>query len=418
MSSHRFPPPAPTTRREFLRLSTCGVGLLAFGRFAPAFLANSARAAEPAPEKDRSILVLVQLAGGNDGLNTLVPFEDPDYYRLRPTIGIPADRVLRISDTLGFHPACGALQGLFRDGRLAVVENVGYPNPNRSHFRSTEIWETASGSSDFVQTGWVGRYLDNACAGIPSDSHDPLAVHINTPNGEPPTLVGAHQHPTFGLAASGVGRGGSEESRRMLERDLVGGQPDDNVGFLRQTLMDTLVTEVRVQRILEGYRPEGTYPANPFAASLRSVASLIAGGLPTRVYFVTLGGFDTHVDQAPTQARLLSVLSEGLAAFQGDLKAKGLDGQVLTMTFSEFGRRPGENESKGTDHGTAAPLFVLGSRVRGGLLGSAPRLNLPKNQDLSFSTDFRSVYATVLDRWLGCPSSSVLGGEFHSLPFV
>jgi uncharacterized protein (DUF1501 family) len=408
----------PTTRREFLRLSGHGIGLLAFGRFAPAFLVNSALASAPPPESNRSVLVLVQLAGGNDGLNTLVPFEDADYYRLRPTLGIPADKVLRVSDTLGLHPACAGLQRLFHDGKLAVVEGVGYPNPNRSHFRSTEIWETASGSGDFLDTGWVGRFLDNACSGAPSEDRDPLAIHANTPNGEPPTLVGAHPHPTFGLAAYGGGRGGSEESRRMLETDLVANEPDDNVGFLRQTLMDTLVTEVRVQKILGGYRPEAVYPINPFAASLRSVAALVAGDLPTRVYFVTLSGFDTHVNQAATQARLLGVLSEGLAAFQEDLQAHHLDGQVVTMTFSEFGRRPLENESRGTDHGTAAPLFVLGSRVRGGLLGSAPRLDLPPNQDLSYSTDFRSVYSTILDRWLGCPSETVLGGRFPALPLV
>jgi uncharacterized protein (DUF1501 family) len=418
MKNPDSPSHLPTTRREFLRLTSHGIGLLAFGRFAPAFLVNSAMASAPAPEKDRSILVLVQLAGGNDGLNTLVPFEDADYYRLRPTLGIPAEQVLRVSDTLGLHPACGGLQRLFHDGKLSIVENVGYPNPNRSHFRSTEIWETASGSSDFLDTGWVGRYLDNTCPGIPADEHDPLAVHINTPNGEPPTLVGARQHPTFGLAGAGAGKGGSEESRRMLERDIAANEPDDNVGFLRQTLMDTLVTEVRVQQILGAYRPEANYPNNPFSTSLRGVAGLIAGGLPTRVYFVTLSGFDTHVNQAPTQAKLLGVLSDGLAAFQADLKAHGLDNQVMTMTFSEFGRRPGENESKGTDHGTAAPLFVLGSRVRGGVLGSAPRLDMPRNQDLTYTTDFRSVYGTVLDRWLGCRSETVLNGKFPALPFV
>jgi uncharacterized protein (DUF1501 family) len=418
MPAHHRTSILPTTRREFLRLTGGGIGLLAFGRFAPAFLVNSALASAPAPEKDRSILVLVQLAGGNDGLNTLIPFEDANYYRLRPTLGIPAGQVLRVSDTLGLHPSCAQLQRLFQAGSLAVVENVGYPNPNRSHFRSTEIWETASGSGDFINTGWVGRFLDNTCAGAPAGNHDPLAVHINTPNGEPETLVGSLPHPTFGLSPFGAGRGGSEESRRLLEHDSPSPGGGDQASFLRQTLMDTLVTEVRVQKVLADYKPEATYPGNPFASSLRSIAGLIAGGLPTRVYFVTLSGFDTHVNQAETQARLLGTLSEGLAAFQQDLQAHRLDGQVLTMTFSEFGRRPGENESKGTDHGTAAPLFVLGSRVRGGILGSAPKLDVPKNQDLTYSTDFRSVYGTVLDRWLGSPSGKVLGGPFPIVPFV
>src|ERR1044071_2254827 len=178
MATNLPTPFLPSTRREFLSTSGKGIGLLAFSRFAPQFLVQSTLSAAPAPEKDRSILVLVQLAGGNDGLNTLVPFEDADYYRLRPTLGMPKDKVLRMSDTLGLHPSCTALQRLFEAGKLAIVQNVGYPNPNRSHFRSTEIWETASSSEEFAASGWVGRFLDNACAGAPADAHDPVAIHL------------------------------------------------------------------------------------------------------------------------------------------------------------------------------------------------------------------------------------------------
>jgi uncharacterized protein (DUF1501 family) len=308
------------------------------------------------------------------------------------------------------------------DGKLAIVQNVGYPNPNRSHFRSTEIWETASGSEEFAATGWIGRYLDNACAGVPADSHDPVAVHINT-QGVPQSFLSAHEHSTFGLAPGGGNRRDNEESRKLLET-LVGqtseGTENGSATFLKHTLMDALVTERKVQRVLGDYKP-GTgvnYPGNPFAASLRNVAALIAAGLPTRVYFVSLSGFDTHGNQLGQQANLLGQLSDGLAAFQKDLEAHQLDGQVMTMTFSEFGRRPSENESRGTDHGTAAPLFVMGSRLKGGLHGSAPSLKLEKNQDLTFSTDFRQVYATALDAWLECPSESVLGGKFERLAIV
>jgi uncharacterized protein (DUF1501 family) len=411
----------PTTRREFLTTTGRGIGLLAFSRFAPSFLVQSTLAAAPAPEKDRSILVLVQLAGGNDGLNTLIPFEDADYYRLRPTLGIAKDKVLRASDTLGLHPACAAMHGLLNEGKLAVVQNVGYPNPNRSHFRSTEIWETASRADEFADTGWIGRYLDNACAGLPADSHDPVAVHIT--NGVPQSFLSAHDHSTFGLLPGGGNRRDNEETRKLLETMVAqpgeGGE-SDNATFLKHTLMDALVTEKKVQRVLGDYRP-GTgvnYPGNPFAASLRNVAALIAAGLPTRVYFVSLSGFDTHSNQIGQQANLLTQLSDGLAAFQKDLEAHQLDGQVLTMTFSEFGRRPSENQSRGTDHGTAAPLFVMGSRVKGGLHGTAPSLKLERNQDLMFSTDFRQVYATALDAWLDCPSESVLGGKFGRLAIV
>jgi uncharacterized protein (DUF1501 family) len=420
MASNLPTPSLPFTRREFLGAAARGIGVIAFSRLAPAFLANPALAAAAPAEKDRTILVLVQLAGGNDGLNTVVPFADDNYYRLRPTLAIPRASVLPLDGSLGLHPGCPALHRLFGDGKLAIVQNVGYPNPNRSHFRSSEIWETASASNEFLASGWIGRYLDNTCSGSPADSHDPLAVHVNTLNGEPETFLGARPHPTFGMAPYGVGRGGSDETRRLLEKDVGGPESGaaDAVGYLRHTLMDALITERKVHDMLAGYRPEAEYPHHAFGASLRNIAALIASGLPTRVYFVTLGGFDTHVNQAPTQERLLATLSEGLASFQKDLAAHRLDDQVLTMTFSEFGRRPSENESRGTDHGTSAPLFVMGSRIRGGLHGTAPALDVPKNQDIAFSTDFRGVYATALEAWLGCPSAPVLGGRFPAVPIV
>ncbi|WP_414661434.1 DUF1501 domain-containing protein [Horticoccus sp. 23ND18S-11] len=421
MATPSAPPFLPTTRREFLQLSSKGIGLLAFSQFAPEFLVQSTRAATPAPEKDRSILVLVQLAGGNDGLNTVIPFEDADYRRLRPTLAIPGDQVLKTSAVAGLHPACTAMHRLFQDGKLAVVQNVGYPNPNRSHFRSTEIWETASASDEFAATGWVGRFLDNACAGMPADSHDPVAVHIT--NGVPQSFLSGTTHPTFGMVPGGGSRRDNDDTRKMLEAAIAPApQPvadvSGNATFLRQTLMDTLVTEKKVQRVIGDYRPGATYPGTPFAASLRNVAALVAARLPTRVYFVSLGGFDTHSGQLTQHAALLTQLSEGLAAFQKDLESKQLDGQVTTMTFSEFGRRPSENDSRGTDHGTAAPLFVMGSRVKGGMHGTPPSLKLERNQDLVFSTDFRQVYATALERWLGSPATPILGGRFEPLGFV
>lgn len=412
-------PLLPSTRREFLTRSGQGVGLLAFGAFAPEFLVRSARAATPAPEKDRSVLVLVQLAGGNDGLNTLVPFEDAHYHRLRPTLAIARDQVLRVSDSAGLHSACGALHRMFHDGKLAVVQNVGYPNPNRSHFRSTEIWETASASDEFAATGWVGRFLDHACAGQPADAHDPVAVHVT--NGVPQSFLSQATHPTFGLVPGGGSRRDNEDTRRMLESMAGAGAPPaaaDNTGFLRQALMDTLVTERKVQRILGDYRPGSPYPATPFAASLRNVAALVAARLPTRVYFVSLSGFDTHSNQAGQHAALMTQLSEGLAAFQRDLESHRLADQVTTMTFSEFGRRPSENDSRGTDHGTAAPLFVMGTKVKGGLHGTPPSLQLERNQDLTFSTDFRQVYATAVERWLGSPADGIIGRGFKPMAFL
>ena len=408
----------PTTRREFLQWGGKGIGLLAFSQFAPSFLVQSTLAATPAPEKDRSILVLVQLAGGNDGLNTVIPYEDPEYYRLRPTIGIKKTEALRINDTLGLHPSLAAFQALMNDGRAGIIQNVGYPNPNHSHFRSSEIWETGSESNQFLPTGWIGRFLDNDCGGTPGTAGtggDPVAVHVT--NELPQSFQSDKPHSTFGLRGGGTR---SKENLAFLEK-LV--KDDDheanaNASFLRATMMDALVTEQRVQKIIGGYRSEAVYPGNNFAQSLRNVASLISAGMSTRVYFVSLGGFDTHSNQVNNHANLLRTLSEGLAAFQNDLVAKKLDSQVLTMTFSEFGRRPNENESRGTDHGTAAPLFVMGSGLKGPLYGTPPSLNLQKNKDVEFSTDFRQVYATVLDKWFSCPTDKVLGKTYAPLPFI
>src|SRR5688572_6990975 len=208
----------PTTRREFLRYSGRGIGLLAFSQFAPSFLVESTLAAAPAPEKDRTILVLVQLAGGNDGLNTVVPFEDADYYRLRPTLGLAKQDVLPINDTLGLHPACEKLHALFREGKLGLVQNVGYPNPNRSHFRSTEIWETASDSGEFLASGWLGRFMDNACAGTPA-SADPAGVHVTAD--QPQSFLSEHEPSTFGFTPNSRG-GGRGEGLRLLEDMLDG----------------------------------------------------------------------------------------------------------------------------------------------------------------------------------------------------
>ncbi|HKB58107.1 MAG TPA: DUF1501 domain-containing protein [Lacunisphaera sp.] len=409
----------PATRREFLKYGAKGAGLLAFSRFAPAFLVESAHAQAPAPEKDRTILVLVQLAGGNDGLNTVVPFADPNYRRLRPTLGLPEGQLLKINDTLAFNSGCAAMHELLKDGKLGIVQNVGYPNPNRSHFRSTEIWETASESNQFLPTGWLGRFFDNACAGAPTGG-DPCGVNIS--NEVPQSFQSEHQHPTFSIAVNArYNRRQQSENLALLEQLVqapAGHDDQDNAGYLRHTMMDALVTEKKFQQVLGDYQTGIAYPGTPFANSLRNVAALIAGGTATRVYYVSLTGFDTHNNQAGTHTNLLKTLAEGLAAFQKDLEAKRLDGQVLTMTFSEFGRRPSENESRGTDHGTAAPLFVLGSHLKPGLHGSAPSLQLERNQDMAHSTDFRQVYSTLLDKWLGCKSTAILGKNYQPLGFI
>jgi uncharacterized protein (DUF1501 family) len=403
----------PTTRREFIRRSASGIGLLAFSGAAPAFLVHSARAQVPAPERDRPVLVLVQLAGGNDGLNTLVPYEDDHYYRLRPNLALPRKDVIPITGQLAFHPACGALAELYRDGRLAVIQNVGYPNPNRSHFRSMEIWETASRSDEYLTSGWVGRFFDNCCAGSPQE--EPLAVGIGSEM--PDAFLSSGSHNIFSLNNAQPGRRSiGEDALESLA--MTDGDPATNAGFLQHVYMNTLVTEGKVLNRLRGYKPLAAYPSSQLAQSLQKVVALIASGQETRVYFVSLGGFDTHAGQLQRQQNLLRELTGAMAAFQADLAAHKLEDQVLTMTFSEFGRRPSENVTGGTDHGTAAPLFVMGSRLQGSLFGTPPELDLPKNRDLSHSTDFRAVYSTVIERWFGADPAPVLGKRHEPVAFI
>ena len=406
----------PLTRREFIRRSAGGgLGFLAFTGAAPSFLAQSALARTPAPERDRSILVVIQLAGGNDGLNTVIPYNDDNYYRLRPTLGL-SEGLLPISDELAFHPSCAPLYELYDLGRLSVVQNVGYPNPNRSHFRSTEIWETASSSDEVTHEGWLGRFFDNSCSGTPEEETDPSGVHIG--DIIPQSFLGERSHSIFGMKPWGRVSRGRDPAEEAYEKLLKAEHMAGNASYLQHTMMNTLVTERRVEQIISRYKPMSNYPGNKLSRSLKRVAALIHADLETRVYFVSQGGYDTHAGQKWKHSRLLAELSEAMRAFQNDLTAHKKDDQVLTMTFSEFGRRPSENGSAGTDHGTAAPLFVMGSRVNGGLLGSAPDLNLGQNKDLQFSTDFRSVYSTVLDRWLEADSKNVLGQEYAPLPFV
>ncbi len=405
--------PAPFSylysRRDFLKNASAGASFLALSQFAPAFLTASV----PTAEKDRKILVLIQLSGGNDGLNTIVPYQDDNYYKLRPQIGLKGSDLIKIDDQLAFNAHCQELHNLYKEGEFSIIQNVGYPNPNRSHFRSSEIWETGSDSDDYLSTGWVGRYFDNCCQGAPEG--DPLAVNIG--NELPETFLSEKETNVF----SYFGRGSiSERANKTMMQSLAAAhfENDSNASFLQHTAMNALVTEERVETRVRNYKPSVDYPQNGLGQGLRQVAAMIASGQGTRVYFVPHSGFDTHANQIQRHSTLLQQLSSGMAAFQADLKAKKLEDQVLTMTFSEFGRRPSENKSGGTDHGTAAPLFVMGSQLKGSQHGKPPSLKVEKNQDLSFSTDFRSAYATVIDKWLDGEHQTALGKKFTPLDFL
>ena len=436
------------TRREFLRRT---VLTSALSWTVPTFLANTfnalqAEAADQATQiatgRDSTIFVLLQMAGGNDGLNTVIPHANDFYYRARTRIGIPTAQVLKLNDQVGLHPSLAGFKELYDAGQLAIVQGVGYPNPNRSHFRSTEIWQTASDSERFEQYGWLGRYFDNACSGA-----DPT-VAINIGRQTPQAFAAKHlkcislENPqNYRFISS---RGGSHSADMMEETyremnepalesavdnsggtiEAIAGQGTASTGsvmdYIERTALDAQISSDKIRAVSNRVQNQATYPASQLGNSLKLVAKLIGGGMPTRVFYVSQGGYDTHTNQAATQTRLLKELGDAMKAFCDDLKAQGNSERVLIMTFSEFGRRVAENASGGTDHGAAAPLFIIGNRVHAGLLGTYPSL-APTDLfqgDLKFTVDFRSVYASVLEGWLKTSSLPILGRRFQPLAVV
>jgi len=426
------------TRRSFLRTTVLG-GAATFT--VPAFLdqtflALQAQAAGPVQAttgKDGRILVVLQLAGGNDGLNTVVPFEDDAYYEARPRLAIPKNEVLRVSDSAGFHPGMPNFEALSKEGMLSVVQGVGYPNPNRSHFRSTEIWATASDANRNVPHGWLGRYFDSSCSG--SDASAGIALENETPQtfrGEDPHAICFSDPAKFRFQTNGSSD--PEALAAMVEEMsesyadpaavetgstigmVTGGNPAEQQGdvfdFLRRTSFDAQVTSDEVVKLAKQEARGGDYPNTRLARDLEFVGRMIEGGMPTRVYYVSLGGFDTHANQAGSHQRLVGELDGAVAAFLKDLERQGNLERTVLMTFSEFGRRVAENGSNGTDHGAAAPLFLAGGTVKPGFHGAHPSLTDLHRGDLKHGIDFRSVYAAVIEDWLGADSKLVLGKSF------
>jgi uncharacterized protein (DUF1501 family) len=373
-----------------------------------------AAAAEPAGGKD-TILVVVQLTGGNDGLNTVVPYNHDEYRKARPKLAIPAKDVLKINDMIGLHPSARGFSDLLEAGKLAVVQGVGYPNPNRSHFESMDVWHTCQRKGNPRSTGWLGRFLD---ASREAADVDAPAIHVGFEK-QPLALAAENVRvPSFGSPESfRLQDGGSRRLRdaicALANRDQ--GPADPLLGFLQSSTTSALAASERIAEALHDYRTQVTYPESQLATRLKSVAQLIDAGLKTRIYYVELDGFDTHSQQAAAHAALLRQLGGAVRAFIKDVAHHGHGDRTLVMSFSEFGRRVAENASAGTDHGAAAPMFLAGSRVRAGLVGEHPSLNDLDDGDVKFHTDFRQVYATLLERWLGWSSASVLGGEFKSI---
>ena len=411
------------SRREFIR---DGVAAFTLSFAAPAFLVDIARA-QGAVSRN---LVVIYLAGGNDALSTIVPYTDQFYYSRRPALAVPAAQVLQIGTdssgkALGLHPRLTGLQTIFNQGRLAIIQRAGYQNSSRSHFQGTDIWGTADPANS-AGTGWLGRYLDT----LPSPI-DPLAGW-NTSGATYRALTGNNisvpsitDPRSYSFASPNSGAEAINERNSAIRLASLAGPDRPNLAFVNTSAMEAFATLDRVGSVV-GYQSTGTYPNNGFAQALKTVAGSIAKGIGTRVYWVQTGGFDTHSGQGNAggggYANLMTTIGDGLLAFYNDLQNQALLDSTMMIQFSEFGRRISENGSAGTDHGAGGLMMVIGGGVHGGIYGTAADLNpRPDNPtlenaggDVTYETDFRGVYAKVLDGWLGANSTAILGGDFRS----
>ncbi|MGE0688967.1 MAG: DUF1501 domain-containing protein [Dehalococcoidia bacterium] len=410
-------------RRNFLKES---LALVAFGAAVPSVFGKAVIAAAEESNSLTSVgktLVVVQLAGGYDGLNMVVPYRDGAYRSLRPTLGVPEAELLPLDDRFAFNPALSGLKGLYDGGKLAVVHGVGYPNPDFSHFKAMDIWQT--GDLDGQGTsGWLGRYFDEL---TDPDGH-PLAgmsVGRSLPtafNSLKSTVPSVESVETFALQpANGDSSPESRKTSLLKLYDAYRPAGTSYAALLDTTMDSAYQSSLELAAAHAAYKPAAAYPQSGLASGLQMLAELIDSGKdasPLRVGHVTLGGFDTHTGEDTRLGPLLTQTSEALTAFQHDLEAHGHGDEVVTLVWSEFGRRPQENAQSGTDHGSALPIFVMGSNVKGGLHGEPPSLTNLDNGNLRFTTDFRSIYATLLEKWLQAPAKDILGESFPQLDLL
>ena len=395
-------------RRNFIQAGSLAAGTLLVPGFLKAF------------ERPRlipggnKVVVVIQLSGGNDGLNTVIPYRNDIYYRERPRLGIRKEDALRISDEAGIHPSLVHFKTLADDGNLAIINSVGYPNPDRSHFRSMDIWQTGSRSDEIVNTGWIGRYLDAQCAGCDKPTQalevdDVLSL----------AMKGEHEK---GLALRNP-RNLYGSSQEKYFRDLVKehGPANGNgqVDYLYKTMADTMSSADYIYQQSRVHPSSQIYPSSQIGQSLKTIAGLIFSDINTRVYYVSLGSFDTHVMQEGQQKRLFTELNEAVKAFTTDLQENHRLDDTFIFTFSEFGRRVSQNASGGTDHGTANNMFLIsGGLKQKGLINELPDLGNLQDGDLKYAVDFKNVYATILQKWLGADDTAILGRKFPYMDFI
>jgi uncharacterized protein (DUF1501 family) len=398
-----------TSRRDFLKAAVGAPAVLSLGSAAPAFLQQAA-AADPTPGADR-VLVVVQLSGGNDGLNTVVPYDNDEYGRGRKTLRMTERDVIKIGSDLGLHPKMTAMKRLLDDGHLGIVQGVGYPNPQGGHDESMRIWQTARLDAEVCQTGWLGRAIDAASVGA----------------SVPGAYVGLPPRPlTVNAANAVVPNIRSIEEWKLRSKGTPGNVSQDASPLLKEVGRRTQSAKAHAAAVEQVLRSgqQGEYPNTPFGANLQIVAQLIEANVGVRIFNTdaggggNIGGFDNHAGQKDNHAALLKQLSDGVAAFVDDLKRRGLLDRVVLTTFSEFGRTIAENGRRGTGHGSAAPMLLAGGQVRPGLIGEHPSMTELENGGPAHHTDFRRVYATLLDGWLGIDSQVVLGEKFEPLKLL
>lgn len=395
-------------RKEFLRIGSLATAAFMVPKFLKAF---EGQYRVPPGNK---VLVILQLSGGNDGLNTVIPVRNDIYYKARPRLGITKDKALLLTDEIGLNPALTGLKSLYDDGGLGILNGVGYPNPDRSHFRSMDIWQSASASNEYVYTGWIGRYLDAQCMGCDKPTQ---ALEIDDVLSL--SMKGEH---VKGLAMKDPRRLFNTSNEKYF-KDLAAlhksASEEQPVDYLYKTMSETLSSADYIYKQSRLHPTHSEYPNSEMGKSLKTIASLIFSDINTRVYYLSLGSFDTHVAQDGQQKRLFTEMNAAIEAFVKDLKANNRFQDVLMMTFSEFGRRVSQNASGGTDHGTANNMFFIsGGLKQQGILNPLPSLDDLQDGDLKHTVDFKNVYATVLNKWLSADDKKILGKQLDYLSFL
>ncbi|MFT5299671.1 MAG: hypothetical protein ACI87E_001890 [Mariniblastus sp.] len=400
-----------SNRRNFLKTTLAGSAAISLSGRVPGLLLGASR--PNAQQANEKILVVVQLTGGNDGLNTVVPYGDDNYYKNRFTLAIGKNAVRKIDDHIGFHPAMNGFDSLLQDGQLTVVQGVGYPNPNRSHFESMDLWHTAHQVKSDAPIGWLGKTVDSRL-----QAHDLPALHFG--RGVQPLALKTELKPIPSIRSIDNFKLNSlsdSASKQQLAALIKSPRNTNNslLNYVHESANVALETSHRLENVTQQSGQEFGYPQTDLGRNLGVIAQLIDSGLSTRVYYTTLDGFDTHSNQAESHQGLLGNLSNSVSAFMKQIKTQGNDDRVALFSFSEFGRRVRENASRGTDHGTAAPVFVVGSSVQQAVIGNHPSLAADDldQGDVKFAMDYRRVYSDLLKNWVGIDPTPIVGGKFE-----